>query len=770
MTEMKRGTKRSGKVTPPPKQSVNVLVVGDWIIDEDWIVTDERSVTASKLPEEKHYAVSFGDVNVTTKKLCGASLTASAIRGCLKRLPRSGDFNVYGIGAWHPADDDYMEVLFKTNELPGANPFSIRRLEEAKTKRRDKRLFNIAAEGDSCASTRVVRIIRGHPGTNPNPVARCDWHLPWRPKETLSGKGSKALSEVIKRRMPEIFSAMGGVKFDAIVLADFNKGLISGDFVMTLARSIRKSGGSLTWFYRTKQIDPPEWYPGFLRLIGEDDIFVRFIDPMLAKPYAKGRSLMYGSELTSEGLEFLEGFIPEGHPNAKLAVLFQDNSCIAYDSTRGGGRRKVEKPDLKRVWVINSDVMRGSITRGRSSIFLASLVLMDLARRRGCLDRIPDDDFGKDCEIGITNGVQWCDDCLSIWKGSKETSRVSKDSKKTSSVSADITTALFPGERKTSIGIRTSEPRTWKRIEDEWESATDKEKACCISESGGKRRLEVWRAHTTLNEFTVLDKDRKESVVRLTNAIRSFVESEPDSRRRPVMSLIRATAGSGKSFLAKCLASEFGLDFLECNVGQLTRLNDLSNFFDQVDVAQRDGRQVLVFLDEADTLVQGESALGYLLELMWCGRYYRDGLKNTLGAFPGIVAMSGEDNQQFKERHPKYADFRSRVFGIELELKDITEVESLYLFAKLLTKYFGEIAHIHEGVLKTVCNSKFGYGPRSVELLVSLLEGVKRDCIEVGNLPNEDRISGLSEHFPEGLSQRFRGLRDRVELVYNQPT
>lgn len=219
-----------------------------------------------------------------------------------------------------------------------------------------------------------------------------------------------------------------------------------------------------------------------------------------------------------------------------------------------------------------------------------------------------------------------------------------------------------------SEGVKISKSFSLKKVNEEWSQAKSKEDSCCISGSFQEIRLEVWRAHTIMNDFTVRDDDRKETVLNLNNAI---------------------------------------------------------------------------------------------------------GMKNTLKSFPGIFAMSlNPDEDHFKTDHPKYPDLLTRIFGINCELKNYTPAESIYLFAKLLDKYFGQIAYVEKGVLKIIGNTEFNSGPRSLELLISLCKGIKRNIFTQDNLPSENRIRELKEHFPNGLYNlpKYRAdERKLVKIIYNVP-
>ena len=273
IAEVEGGKKPKEKIEP----SINILVVGDWIIDEDWVMMPEQSETSAKQSDERHFHTAFDDLGVATKRLCGASLTASAIRGFLKK--KGGDnknVNVFGMGIWHPKDDDYLEQLFQKDALEGVNPFRICIPDVSKPKPNEKRLFNLAREGDTCSTTRIVRTFMGHPGSLPKSMSRYDWHLEWEP-----GGNENALKEVIPIRIRENLDAINqlGIKFDSIVLADFHKGLIDKDLILSLIDEVQKlnlANEKMVWFFRSKQIEPPQWYQAFSKKMRKNDSFIQF--------------------------------------------------------------------------------------------------------------------------------------------------------------------------------------------------------------------------------------------------------------------------------------------------------------------------------------------------------------------------------------------------------------------------------------------------------------------------------------------------------------
>jgi hypothetical protein len=49
-------------------KKINILVVGDWVIDEDWVMMPERSETSAKQSDKKQFHTAFDDLNVAAKR------------------------------------------------------------------------------------------------------------------------------------------------------------------------------------------------------------------------------------------------------------------------------------------------------------------------------------------------------------------------------------------------------------------------------------------------------------------------------------------------------------------------------------------------------------------------------------------------------------------------------------------------------------------------------------------------------------------------------
>jgi len=87
--------------------ATNILVIGDWVIDEHWLMGVHRSRTSTRVGQ-KHYR-SIQNLHSTVHALCGAGRTA----GLLSRALRHKDhaFNVIGVGLWHTGDTQSLEAM-----------------------------------------------------------------------------------------------------------------------------------------------------------------------------------------------------------------------------------------------------------------------------------------------------------------------------------------------------------------------------------------------------------------------------------------------------------------------------------------------------------------------------------------------------------------------------------------------------------------------------------------------------------------------------------
>ena len=90
----------------------NILIIGDWLVDEHWIMGVHRSSTSSRVGQNHFRGLQTADCAL--QSFCGAGQTASVL------LRAQGDeeknfCNLLGVGIWHKKDTPYLTSMLNQN-------------------------------------------------------------------------------------------------------------------------------------------------------------------------------------------------------------------------------------------------------------------------------------------------------------------------------------------------------------------------------------------------------------------------------------------------------------------------------------------------------------------------------------------------------------------------------------------------------------------------------------------------------------------------------
>src|SRR6478672_5469771 len=107
----------SSPETRPASLRGPVLLVGDWFVDDHWVLGTHRSSTSSRTGK-KHLAA-LQDFGSATESLCGAGRTASVLWGA--------GFSILGVGICAKSDEPVLLSLLDAKGLRGRNPHTLRR-------------------------------------------------------------------------------------------------------------------------------------------------------------------------------------------------------------------------------------------------------------------------------------------------------------------------------------------------------------------------------------------------------------------------------------------------------------------------------------------------------------------------------------------------------------------------------------------------------------------------------------------------------------------
>jgi ATPase family associated with various cellular activities (AAA) len=123
-------------------EPIEILVIGDWVVDENWVLAKHRSSFSTM--EGKAHLRALGSIDSQIMTFCGAGRVARFLywvnrfrepaeaRGEIWIRPedRSGapSFAIFGIGTWADEDEPKLYKMFHPRYSEGINPFTLRRV------------------------------------------------------------------------------------------------------------------------------------------------------------------------------------------------------------------------------------------------------------------------------------------------------------------------------------------------------------------------------------------------------------------------------------------------------------------------------------------------------------------------------------------------------------------------------------------------------------------------------------------------------------------
>ncbi len=307
-----------------------ILVVGDWVIDEDWVVGDHRT-TSSKRAGPRH-SLALHSLATSVRSLCGAGQVATIINQA------AGDdgeplASVAGVGVWHPRDDAALAEMLDPSQTIGSTPLRVSTTQNSPVEA--CRLYNLlkhSKPGDTdVGTTRIVRIYQ-HSGSRPEPVRRIDWERPIT--DSVAAEIREHVDENLSG-LPELDPPIAHV-----VIADLCRGAVTEDLIIWLSKKFSHA----KWYLYSKA-----WKPSWFRskAVSGLDVRVVLVPSLAASAAVRDPEVSLSSWVTPQGsvsqaaLSEVED-LSKSFPRARVVVLPQDMRVLAYDGTT---RRGWVQPD-----------------------------------------------------------------------------------------------------------------------------------------------------------------------------------------------------------------------------------------------------------------------------------------------------------------------------------------------------------------------------------------------------------------------------------------
>ncbi len=717
---------------------MKILVVGDWVIDDYWLTSDHRSQTASRVGK-RHLRALNDEAFPQVRTLAGAGRVTSLLYDeLLKDNSDNGSAEIVALGFWHPSDTDLLaHVCAEPKLLKDWTPLRLElsRALKHKTTRRPLRLLNLAQASNKRyhGTTRVIRVLL-QSGPTFKSQGRVDWetHSPTMQKDDpqyrfweVPGNKSKVAKLLAKER------------FDAIIIKDQRKGVISKQMIEWLVENVRAfNGRKPKWFISTKAFRPP-----WLTALKEQDVQLLVIPEVAAH----------------EAVNKLDGDI---------------YSWFATDRPQ-----KKSYPTHEALFAINrlcSDLVSANGAPPRVVILPGKFQVLARQGKMGVMQPQPEPIPYCDHAAMASAFFPYC--VAKLLRGSAPSLQ---------KLVADVLdkTAKFNREEADWIGHTETTERdfpkqyieefSWANYEENWELAwsppanlakhirdAKAKKTATKSSADSKVRLELWRAMTEVPGYISIVSERRRMLARLIREIREFVN---EKRERSISGLLIANPGTGKTSLVRAISGMFDVRPLEFNITQLVHRDDLVGCFDSIVTAQAQDhrRPVLAFFDEANAQIERQHVYDAMLSPLEDGVYMRGGRKFFL--HPCIWLFASTEKLPETPEHPedKSWDFKNRLTMGQIDLatsipdrsltasnfpdlkdpddriEEQQRMESVYRAVAMINSIFPDVREVSLGLLERFYRLAPGYSARELRRCISRLRNVQFGQLSLSNCPPE---------------------------------
>lgn len=715
---------------------INILIVGDWVIDEYWFLVRHHSEISTHTGLD-HFRISITDPETDSyKDLCGAGHIARVLHD---EISNDEKYNIYGIGKWNKADTEYIEHLVHSRDekidCPAPRVTNGIGLPELCKTPPSIKLTTLDDE------SQTIRVIRQYyqKVDGIQQISRVDWEKQFD-KTKDKGPNYKTIKELIQE---------GGIpeKVDLIIVHDLVKGVVDPDLIGGLAEKFPDA----LWCVRSKA-KTPEW----LKKIPDKKIGLYVIGPEIASQESPIPSWVINGNISDQAMHFLGSGDKKGQHNSvkgmNVALLTENREIIAYLKEKNG-----------QCVIVQSTVKPDPISEmGWASAVEASLIFQFI-KNDWKLYREPESEKIKEValatepqshKIGSGNGKNVEGRSLE-----EEVAHSLYGYGKGRSIQEAVATAESNGTMVVpkSIGLKrpdaspplVSSGITWGNETAKWKDSKSKYGIINFDNTGDVELvLDIWRGSTHLPGYIACIKKKQDILDDIGKLVKRFRTSAHHSRSLSI--LLNADPGAGKSSLAKALAGVYKFNMYKFDITQMIHRDDLLDLFDTVSSEQANGvENMLIFVDEINAKLANDHVYSAFLAPLEEGQYIRNGRTNSLKPavwiFAGTNSTSGIDIE-------KESDFRSRMtemFKIDLtslrehkepqneeeidsqfRLESQAKLEQIYLGAHMIKMIYPDVTHVSLEVLDYFYRLENKRLPaREIRKLVNSLKNVQYGSI-----------------------------------------
>lgn len=756
--------------TDTPRE--NIIVVGDWFVDEHWVTGVHRSSSASRTGQSHHRAIQVLDS--TIEAFCGAGRTASL----LYQVREDGEpaFSIYGIGIWHKEDKDTLKSMFDFKNLEGQNHHRSSRKEMAPPP--GVHLYNLGKiiRDRPVGTSRIIRIY--HAASDQRiQYSRVDWELEGRyhekygpPMRALDpGKTEIFLTSIIQEaRQPDPHRDTEGLpeakEVQAVVLKDLRRGVVSQALVAWFAERYK----DVPWFVSTKT-----WGPGWLDELKHVNLRVLLIPQVAARQAIESGDL--GCWITRAGYpeqsamdiinQLAERTIDEKRAREengyrpRIIVLPEGFRVLARDpfspTAETNGAESIphqtnRSPEQDACVQEHVSIGPLDVDMGMASVFLPALVALLVGDPNLRLKELVEGALRHTYKWVRYEGQRITDP--NNWPGTQ-------------------IQAFMSGQTTDPPVLNTNE-FSWEKEQETWKRAMG---GTGVVEINGSKELQLWRSMVEIDGYACCVLAKKKKIYKLMRGIEAFSRS---GRPHHVCCMLVASPGSGKTFFVRQLAKTLDFHFLSFNITQMLSRSDILDCFDTIVTtqAQNPDRPLLVFVDEINARLEGDLVYNAFLAPIEEGIYVRGG--KVFHIAPCVWVFSGTEdpaspNGHDRDRSLKGSDFKSRLTLGVLEIdrgetRDRVQTENVYRGVAMIREEFPDVRYVSEGVLKLLSCMRDNVSTRMMKNFVKSFANIQYGKVLTNNIPWEAvETLGTAKAFDMQLWKRQKdtGEGDDVAIV-----
>ena len=699
----------------------SILVVGDLMIDRNWVVPRASAVATSqahadvaprKLISPTWQTAVLGGAGVVARAAVAAAISAKS------------DSKIYLAGAW---EDGFKPADF----IP---------YDERKLIPKGKIEFIQAAK--TTFNTEKTRVYEQR-STGDTLVERYDRDLFWN-------------REIYTFNLEAEWPKSGDVA--VVIVTDFRKGLLD----LKKVRDKLKDYDNRPFLLRAKRKAREAVFAGLpwtLALPNRDDLGGLFEaepvePPSLREVEEKSRPLCeLNPKLAESIMRFFQRFPTDSkHPQRSVLVKLDREGALLCE--RIASRVKCTAMMLP----ANEKKLAGI---GAGDVLAANLAVSLVKRRVSG----PSDSYLRAFREAVPAATAFCQGATKISHpdGAGDSQRgwfgvaVSTEPKNVQKVEARFT-RLAVKPPSTSVGILVSRNEQTRR---------------CRRVLQAAKPISIKHGSWFLEDFLTVDKDLGDEILGLKSRIRAYFEA-PERNAKPFVTALCGEPGSGKSALADALAKALDCDVVRANAAQWTSADDLFRLCEEIRTIRVKEGKPFVFIDEVDAPVRGEMLYGKLLAPLGEAAYTSLGYTRQLGPVAFLLAGSNEPwttGQKLliaplkKNCPPKLNDLVSRFSSppITVPVLAARRLDALYLAASFLHDRYPGTKKVERGVLKLLCESTPKHGPRSIKEVVRMFGALKdQSCVTADDL--KKNAQECVELHLGPLPPKWRKDQTRIEI------